>query len=1105
MLNRLRFLLITALPALLFFFFLIPNADAASTYTIYAYGSGYIMVGILKSIASVVASGGFSLILKSVVLVGFVIIFLQMIITSFKVSPHRSLVKYFSAVLVIYSALLIPKVNVNVYDTVNNTTSNAVVVSNVPWGIGAIASYFSEFQYYMTTSIEQAFSTPQTVDLTNAGMGFALTSQNMVDGVQIDDPYLFQSFTQYVYNCVLPGISAGGLSSQALTQAGMSVTGTGDTTNSLLGYMASYTDGAGANLLTTEYSRSDPSGVTTTCGTQTGDIQTSFTNYATNDAGPQIAGALGMTYATFANEYGLVNSSIYSMSSNAEQEIIQMMAVNQYSQAMIQSANLAGVNPTQLAYGSALAQQNMSGSFSISGQMAGKYMPVVYSIFSALFLAFSLFLIILMALPIGVNYLKMYMELGLFLAVWPALMAVYNYIIDLIIQQQFSYLAGQGYSLNSAHTVNTFIATQLGWMGYLSWGVPMMAYALVTGSTYAMVGAISSMDSAGKKASGAAAAQAASGNVNLGNDSLSNYNANKLNSESMGTMGQGGLEVINTTPFGQRKSTFAPGQFADGGNPTFSDKKDASNQHMQGGVEIQRSGPGGANSIDVTKVTTPNVTASSVNQQTATDQESLNKSTSKTDTTANNLISTLQSTTGSGSVRGTQKGSSIEAGANAKVINAEKLAIQRLAEKYHQNTATITAALGFSAEKFGFTGGVDSKWANQTGNRQAVANTFASDVSKDHSFQSGIKTLQGISNNTTLSSTASDIEGKSRSFSTANSKMTTAQKNLAESKNLSEALSHNGVATYLNHKNAQWKGEGLSNEQIKHKQDQFVYDFNQGIGNAQQEVSKYNANKSGLIKDSGKVSSDVSNFTDKVNNKLNKAPKAVGAFYKSNKAKAERYFNSGQYGDVKNKVQSLKQIARLRKQDRGLKKIQGAVGSRLALAQNVKASELNSNITKDLQNNKWVAAHPEAAKAAENIIGNKALGQHNPAGVAQYKALRNAGVLKSKDVVNNISGFQKLQTKIGSQLSSNRAQITKDSNIGQSVIGKNIPNVAVKKPAMAAINKNTATGKNATTLAAVVNTGIVIGAGAVGGALLNPAPEVEPVAPVPDPLYFGSR
>ena len=553
MLNRLKFILITALPSLLFFFFIIPNADAASTYTIYAYGSGYIMVGILQSIASVVAGGGFSLILKSVVLIGFVIIFLQMIITSFKVSPHRSLVKYFSAVLVIYSALLIPKVNVSVYDTVNNTTSNAVVVNNVPWGIGAIASYFSEFQYYMTTNIEQAFSTPNTIDLTNAGMGFALTSQNIVDGVQIDDPYLFQSFTQYVYNCVLPGISAGGLSSQALTQAGMSTTGTGNATNSLLSYMASYTAGAGANLLTTEYSAAggdgSPSGTTTTCGAQTTDIQNDFNTYATTEAGPQMAGALGMTYATFASQYGLVNSAIYNMSSNAEDEIIQMMAVNQYSQAMIQSANLAGVNPSQLAYGSALAQQNMSDSFSISGQMAGRYMPVIYGIFSALFLAFSLFLIILMALPIGVNYLKMYMELGLFLAVWPTLMAVYNYIIDLIVQQQFTYLATQGYSLNSAHTVNTFIATQLGWMGYLSWGVPIVAYALVTGSTYAMVGAISSMDAAGKGAASSAAAQAASGNVNLGNDSMHNYSAANKSMDNLGAMdvSTGNIRRNNTT------------------------------------------------------------------------------------------------------------------------------------------------------------------------------------------------------------------------------------------------------------------------------------------------------------------------------------------------------------------------------------------------------------------------------------------------------------------------------------------------------------------------------------------------------------------------------
>ncbi|MHB1680974.1 MAG: conjugal transfer protein TraG N-terminal domain-containing protein [bacterium] len=221
-----------------------------------------------------------------------------------------------------------------------------------------------------------------------------------------------------------------------------------------------------------------------------------------------------MTTATFDSEYGLVNSSIYNMSTSASNELMQMTAVNAYNGALIAAANLSGNNATALSYGTALAQQNMSNSFAVSGELAGEYMPVVYGIFMALFVAFSLILIILMALPVGVNYLKMYMELALFLAVWPVLMAVYNYIDDLIIQHGFTLsLAGQGYSLSSAHSVNLYVSSQLGWMGYLSWSVPMMAYALVSGSTYAMVGAISSMDSAGKSAAQTGGAAAATGNA----------------------------------------------------------------------------------------------------------------------------------------------------------------------------------------------------------------------------------------------------------------------------------------------------------------------------------------------------------------------------------------------------------------------------------------------------------------------------------------------------------------------------------------------------------------------------------------------------------------
>ena len=528
--NKIKFLLITSLPALAFFFFIIPNANAA-TYPLYALpGSGYIVAGVLRSIASVVAEGGFSLILRSVVLIGFLILFIQMLTSGFKVTPHKSTVRYFAAVVVIYAALLVPKVTVQVYSAATASPTAGETVSNVPWGIGYIASIFSQFQYYMTTSFESGFSTPNSIDLTNAGMGFQLTSQNLVDGAEVNDPYLFQSFTQYVYNCVLPGISAGGLSSEALSEAGGATAAGSSATaqSSLLAYTDSYTTGAGANFVTTEFSSTDPTGATTTCSAQATDINTSFANYTANSLGPEVAGALGLTDANFLSQFGLVNSSIYNMSSNATGAIEQMAVVNQYDNALIASANLAGVNPTAMAYGSALARQNMNSSFAISGQLAGEYMPVVYGLFFSLFLAFSLILIILMALPIGANYLKMYAELGLFLAIWPVLMAVYNYIDDLIVTKAFGYQATMGYSLDSAHSFNMLVGSQLGWMGYLSWGVPIMAYALVSGSTYAMVSAIGSMDSAGKSAAAVGAQTASTGNLGLGNDSLNTFKANDV-------------------------------------------------------------------------------------------------------------------------------------------------------------------------------------------------------------------------------------------------------------------------------------------------------------------------------------------------------------------------------------------------------------------------------------------------------------------------------------------------------------------------------------------------------------------------------------------------
>ena len=70
-----------------------------------------------------------------------------------------------------------------------------------------------------------------------------------------------------------------------------------------------------------------------------------------------------------------------------------------------------------------------------------------------------------------------------------------------------------------------YVSHQLGIMGYLSWSVPMMAYALVSGSTYAMTGVVGSIDSAAKSGATKGAEVAGTGNLSMGNDSLHNYSA----------------------------------------------------------------------------------------------------------------------------------------------------------------------------------------------------------------------------------------------------------------------------------------------------------------------------------------------------------------------------------------------------------------------------------------------------------------------------------------------------------------------------------------------------------------------------------------------------
>ena len=382
---------------------------------------------------------------------------------------------------------------------------------------------FSTLTYTLTNDMENAFSTPQSIDYTQAGMGFSLTSQEWATSSTVQSPSLYRNFDQYISNCVLPGVSTGNLSVNTV-----------DNSTDLLTDWAAYTSGLGSNLITTWYSETGgvsaaadggttyPAGYTTSCGVETNWIDQAMSYYIQQDLGPQEAGMLNETWTQYQSLLGDVNSGVYGISQSSTQYLMQATAANQFNTAMLDLAKMSGVNANGLAYGTALAQSTQTSQFTMSGILAGRYMPVVYGVMFAIFTGASLLLLLLMLLPHPMQYIKMYLELLLWLTIWPALMAVYNFIVDLIIQWQSSgylsnyYTTPHGIVLSNVHALTNWVQTSLAWVGYLSWSIPMLSYAIVSGSAMAMTSMVGSMDSAVGGGVSSGASQVGSGNVSFG-------------------------------------------------------------------------------------------------------------------------------------------------------------------------------------------------------------------------------------------------------------------------------------------------------------------------------------------------------------------------------------------------------------------------------------------------------------------------------------------------------------------------------------------------------------------------------------------------------------
>ncbi|MBY0533871.1 MAG: conjugal transfer protein TraG N-terminal domain-containing protein [Rickettsiaceae bacterium] len=212
-------------------------------------------------------------------------------------------------------------------------------------------------------------------------------------------------------------------------------------------------------------------------------------------------------------ELGYTNT--LGVEGKAEDIIRQNMMIN----------SLKGFNNKSDLYGYTRASGIQNSNWSISGELAKEYLPLLLNIIKALIYTSFIFIVPLMILGGGMNKYLKYCVVVFSLQIWPALNSVLNLFIEIYSHVKGSSISGGAITygnFNQAHeAVDTIVYVASG----LQMSIPFLSFAIVQGGVQSFVHLAGSVQSASNGAASVASNELSSGsrgfdNITKGSESI---------------------------------------------------------------------------------------------------------------------------------------------------------------------------------------------------------------------------------------------------------------------------------------------------------------------------------------------------------------------------------------------------------------------------------------------------------------------------------------------------------------------------------------------------------------------------------------------------------
>ncbi|MHA7740335.1 conjugal transfer protein TraG N-terminal domain-containing protein [Campylobacter coli] len=397
-------------------------------------------------------------------------------------NPVFELGKMFMLFAVVwYMFLRAPNDNNHRFMIHDEVTSKDYVISQIPIGIGKSFALMTQFEKVILEAMEKHFSTPQSTNFSNAGLGFSLQVMSTLPSVKLSaiDATLQKNIDFYFRNCVSVGI--------LLNQQGRNLFQNSD--NLIQDLFTNIGNGSQLTPLFENNNNIEKQSVV-----------------PCSDAGPQIvemikndtdeamkihAALLGMAndMANYEQKF-LGAAQIYNEQAVSARSYLQQSMIMLASQdAIINTAKSVGLNPASVAANTAYADQQFYASMQAQGHLAQTYLPLAKAYLTAIIIGLS-WLVALLSIVFGsYAHIKMFFTLCIWIVLWTPILCIINFINDFNLMNVAQVITDGKAALSLGDNILIFkeVANRSNFMNYLVMSTPVLAYAIAKASEQGFV------------------------------------------------------------------------------------------------------------------------------------------------------------------------------------------------------------------------------------------------------------------------------------------------------------------------------------------------------------------------------------------------------------------------------------------------------------------------------------------------------------------------------------------------------------------------------------------------------------------------------------------